>query len=49
MFRVEHFDNEAGLELLLNTYCKERHDIVDIIFACTDRHKHGYLIYETNE
>ena len=49
MFRVKYFDNEKTLEYLLNTYCEDRHDIVDIIFACTEMCKHGYLIYETNE
>ena len=49
MFRVKYFDNEAGLERLLNTYCEDRHDIVDIIFSCTYMDKHGYLIYETDE
>lgn len=49
MFKVEHFDNGAELEYLLNICCEDRHDIVDIIFSCTDRWKHGYLIYETDE
>lgn len=49
MFRVKYFDSEVGLEYLLNTYCEDRHDIVDILFSCTDRWKHGYLIYETDE
>lgn len=49
MFRVKHFDNEQALEYLLNTYCVDRHDIIDIIFACADMCEHGYLIYETDE
>ena len=49
MFRVKYFDNEKTLERLLNTYCKERHDIVNIIFSCTKMYQHGYLIYETDE
>ena len=49
MFRVEYFETSNELERLLNTCCKDRHDIVDIIFSCTYMGKHGYLIYETDE
>lgn len=49
MFRVKHFDNEVELEYLLNTYCEERYDIIDIIFSCTNVREHGYLIFETDE
>ena len=49
MFRVKYFDNEVGLEYLLNTYCVDRHDIIDIIFSCNHTGNHGYLIFETDE